>query len=114
MESIPVWARRWTARLNESFGTVTTSKKSREMLIFRAGSVILVLDQFGIFIGYLCTHSKMGRHESMYVSVYQLLILTWSVSLLGLFVLVGKVASGNDITIAVKLKSFLENTSKYL
>lgn len=50
----------------------------------------------------------------MIVCVYQPLIFTWSVSLLGVLVLLGKVASGNDITIAVKLKSFLENTSKYL
>lgn len=50
VESIPVWAGRWTAGLNELFGTAATSKKSDEMLIFRAGSVILVLDQFGVFI----------------------------------------------------------------
>lgn len=50
VKNIPVWAGRWTAGLNELFGTVATSKKSDEMLIFRAGSVILVLDQFGVFI----------------------------------------------------------------
>lgn len=114
MENIPVWAGRWTAGLNVPFCSVTTSKKSDEKLMFRAGSVILVWDQSGVFFGYLCTHSELGRCVFMYLSIYQLLIFTWSVSLLGVLVLLGKVASGNDITIAVKLKSFLENTFKYL
>lgn len=115
VENVPVWAGRWTAGLNQLFGTVAISKKSDEVLKFRAGSVILALYQFRVFIGYLCTHSELGEiYVCMYICVYQLLIFTWSVLLLGVLVLLGEVASVNDITIAVILKSFLENASKYL
>lgn len=80
--------------------------------MFSARNVISVVNQFGVFIRYLWIPSGVGGtyiYASKYLSAANL-----SVSPFAILLLIGKVASANDITIAVKLKWFLENTSKYL
>lgn len=43
--------------------------------MFSAGSLILIVDQFGVFIGYLWIHSGLGEHVHLHLSNNQLLIL---------------------------------------
>jgi len=47
--------------------------KTDEKVMFSAGSAILVVDQFGVFFGYL--DSQWCRGTCMYASIHQLLIL---------------------------------------
>lgn len=43
--------------------------------MFSAGSLILLVDQFGVFIGYLWIHSGLGEHVHLHLNNNQLLIL---------------------------------------
>lgn len=79
-------------------------------------SVALIVDQFGVFnripLDPYAITSDYG--EYIYMSKYLSAVIYFVIITAAFFVFIGKGVSGNDITIAVKLKWFLENTSTYL